>query len=341
MNRKYEFTDETVTINERILHRIRSVKNFEYVTVGELGGFVEKEENLSHDGNAWVYGNARVLGEAFVSGDAHVYGIAKVCGNAHVCNDAKVCDSAAVYGNATVCGSAIVGGNAKVCDDVKVCDDAVVCGNAIVHDNARVCDAARVCGSAIVCGNAIVSDKAQVSDDAAVYDNAKIYGHSYVYGYARVYGDAQIYDYAKVFEAAHIYGDAHVSNNERIRGGTHCITNINSDLEESIRVQTGLIPVNGEVIAYKQVQKDLTSFYDPDFKYEVGKIAEAKDPDESVASCTSGLHFSNANYWNGREVVAKSTFLIARIKLEDIITVQEGKIRCRKAEIIGKYDIKV
>lgn len=28
---------------------------------GDLGGFVERDENLSHDGNAWVYGNARVF----------------------------------------------------------------------------------------------------------------------------------------------------------------------------------------------------------------------------------------------------------------------------------------
>lgn len=37
---------------------------------GELGGYVEKEENVSQDGNAWVYGNARVSGNAWVYGDA-------------------------------------------------------------------------------------------------------------------------------------------------------------------------------------------------------------------------------------------------------------------------------
>lgn len=49
---------------------------------GELGGYVEKEENLSNDGNAWVSGNARVYGDAWVSGDAMVYGNARVYGDA-------------------------------------------------------------------------------------------------------------------------------------------------------------------------------------------------------------------------------------------------------------------
>lgn len=33
---------------------------------GELGGYVEKEENLDHEGNAWVSGNALVYGDALV-----------------------------------------------------------------------------------------------------------------------------------------------------------------------------------------------------------------------------------------------------------------------------------
>lgn len=31
---------------------------------GELGGYIEKEENLDYDGDAWVYGDACVSGNA-------------------------------------------------------------------------------------------------------------------------------------------------------------------------------------------------------------------------------------------------------------------------------------
>ena len=40
------------------MYRIKSLIDFEDVKAGDLGGYVEKEENLSQSGNAWVYGNA-------------------------------------------------------------------------------------------------------------------------------------------------------------------------------------------------------------------------------------------------------------------------------------------
>ena len=74
MVKKYELTDETVRINSIILHRIKALTDFGDVDAGDLGGWVESERNLSHDGNAWVYGNARVYGNACVSGNARVGG---------------------------------------------------------------------------------------------------------------------------------------------------------------------------------------------------------------------------------------------------------------------------
>ena len=78
MNKKYELTDETQEWNGRTLHRIRALADFGDVKAGELGGWIEKEENLSHNGNAWVYGDAQVCGDAWVYGDAQVYGNAEI-----------------------------------------------------------------------------------------------------------------------------------------------------------------------------------------------------------------------------------------------------------------------
>ena len=105
--KKFELTSESiVNIFGKRLFRIKALVEFGSVKEGELGGFVEKEENLSHEGGAWVYGNARVSGNAKVYGDARVYGDAWVYGNAWVCDDAWV------YGDAKVCGDAWVCGNA-------------------------------------------------------------------------------------------------------------------------------------------------------------------------------------------------------------------------------------
>ena len=58
---------------------------------GELGGFIEKEENLSQEGDAWVSDNAQVFGDAQVSGTARVYDDACVSGTACLKSDADHC----------------------------------------------------------------------------------------------------------------------------------------------------------------------------------------------------------------------------------------------------------
>ena len=86
--KKYEFTGETKEIKllfrTAVLHRIRATVSFGFVKIGDLGGWIEKEENLSHEGKAWVCGDAEVWGNAKVCGDAKVWGNAEVCGDAKV-----------------------------------------------------------------------------------------------------------------------------------------------------------------------------------------------------------------------------------------------------------------
>lgn len=56
--KKYEFTGETKIRCGITLHRIRALKDFGVVCAGDIGGWIEKESNLSHEGNCWVYGEA-------------------------------------------------------------------------------------------------------------------------------------------------------------------------------------------------------------------------------------------------------------------------------------------
>ena len=73
--KKFELTDEFITnAFGNKLFRIKALVDFGTIKSGELGGFVEKKENLSNDSNAWVSGDARVYGDAQVSGDARVSG---------------------------------------------------------------------------------------------------------------------------------------------------------------------------------------------------------------------------------------------------------------------------
>ena len=68
--KKYELTSETKVFLGKTLYRIKALVQFGNVNAGDLGGWIEKEENLSQSGNAWVYGDARVSGNAWVYGDA-------------------------------------------------------------------------------------------------------------------------------------------------------------------------------------------------------------------------------------------------------------------------------
>lgn len=77
--KKYELlADDTIEFYGRTLHRIKACKDFGNVKSGELGGYIESENNLSQAGDCWVYGNARVCGNAWV------YDSARVCGNAEI-----------------------------------------------------------------------------------------------------------------------------------------------------------------------------------------------------------------------------------------------------------------
>ena len=70
MEKKYKLTEETKEWCGRTLHRIEALKDFGDVKAGDKGGWIEKEENLSHQGDAWVYGNAQVSGNAKVYDNA-------------------------------------------------------------------------------------------------------------------------------------------------------------------------------------------------------------------------------------------------------------------------------
>ena len=98
MEKKFELTDKFVFNTFGIkLFQIKCTKSFKYAKEGDLGGYVEKDENLDQEsdawvsGNAWVYGNAQVSGNAWVSGNARVSGDAWVSGNADIENDNNHC----------------------------------------------------------------------------------------------------------------------------------------------------------------------------------------------------------------------------------------------------------
>ena len=149
MDNKYEL----IPSDKEGLYRIKALKDFYDVKKGDIGGYIQSENNLSHYGNCWIYDNAVVRDNAKVYGDAKVH------------NNAKVYDNAFVMGNAIVCGNARVRNNAQVCDNAIVRNNAQVCDNARVCDNAKIGGKARIEGYTVIQGNADVSGDAIISSD--------------------------------------------------------------------------------------------------------------------------------------------------------------------------------
>ena len=118
--KKYELNSETIEIDGTILHRIKALKDFSDVKAGDLGGWIEKEDNLSQSGDAWIGGDAKVYSDAVVFGNA------------------RVDENAVVFGQAKVYDNARVDGNTQVSDGAEISDNAVVFGNAEIYGNAQV-----------------------------------------------------------------------------------------------------------------------------------------------------------------------------------------------------------
>lgn len=84
------------------------------VKKGDLGGWIESEENLSQDGCCWIGDEATVCANAKVEHGAIVRGHAAVVGDAWV------------QGRATVDGYAVVSEGAWIKDDEKDVLEAVL-----------------------------------------------------------------------------------------------------------------------------------------------------------------------------------------------------------------------
>lgn len=188
MNKKYKLTDETIMYYGRELHRIESLRNFNSIEIGQKGGFIESEDNLSHEGNCWVYENAKVYDNAIVSEDAHI------CYNAEVYQDAKVYGNALIEGYAKVIGKAQVYGTAHINEYSLICEYAQVFDGAYITDVATIKDYAKVYGKTLVRGYTTITNHAEIYGNAVVKDMSYICGKSKVYNHAFVEGNARIYN---------------------------------------------------------------------------------------------------------------------------------------------------
>lgn len=186
-NKKYELVKDDFThVNNKKLYRIKSLRDFGKVKTGDLGGFIEKEENLSHEGNCWVYNEAKVFDDAIVEHDAQVKNMACAYEQATIRDKALVMDASQVRGNGNVYGAAILSGLAVVQDF------AWIDGRAQVFERATISGVACIMDKAMVHEQAVVTGQTRVSGSAEISGEATVRGIVHISGDAEISGDAVI-----------------------------------------------------------------------------------------------------------------------------------------------------
>lgn len=138
-------SDGEMSIVEIKLYRIQALKTFTkpggynpVVHVGELGGYVEAEDNLSQDGNCWLFDKARVKD------------------GGKVLDDAIVCDKSLISKNSIIRGRSVIGGhcfvtNQSVIIDSRLEGNVTVTGYSIIHSGSYLYGDIKVDKSDIGC----------------------------------------------------------------------------------------------------------------------------------------------------------------------------------------------
>jgi hypothetical protein len=119
MEKKYELLiGDCLRAGDRTVYRIRALRNFGDIRRGDLGGYIENESSLAHDGEAWVqdaaqvYGpNGSVMDNARIRGEAWILG--RVDGDAQICDLVVIGEGAHVGGRTILCGDDIVSGEVR------------------------------------------------------------------------------------------------------------------------------------------------------------------------------------------------------------------------------------
>ena len=151
--KKYEITDIAHPDNPK-LHRIRALTDVGTdVHKGDLGGFVETEDNLDQEGFAWIGKDAIACEDSYIGGDAILADSAVARDSAYVGNNAVIADHAVVQDNAIVCDGLLTG-KSCVCGYAVIRQDEQTLCAPIIDGSARVYG--EISGNVVCRGNAVV-----------------------------------------------------------------------------------------------------------------------------------------------------------------------------------------
>ena len=232
-SKKYElYKSEAKAIKGHTLFRIRALRDIPLfgVKTGDFGGFIEYEDNLSHDGNAWVedgaavYGNSLIARDTLISGQAIVYN-SKLWGRMLVDGNAEISNCEIKAKILTITNHAFLENVSVDIEKGKICgkstlknvfgrtnlqnflmeDEAQVIGKVEEHmliggENISLLGKARISYAFALLGSNIT-----IKDDVSVEEGVTIHGKDIsLSDYARISGKVTLRDNLAVSELGHV-----------------------------------------------------------------------------------------------------------------------------------------
>ena len=159
-NKKYEILmdeENTIEFEGHTLHRIKALKDFNDVKKGDIGGFVENDNNLSHPGDCWIYDDAKAMD------------------NSRMYNDSEMHD------NSIVCGYSRMYNNSRMYDNSIMCDYSKMRGYSKMYGNSRIYN------------NSIMYDYSEIHDKSVMYGDSEMHGNSRLYGDSELNNKFKLY----------------------------------------------------------------------------------------------------------------------------------------------------
>ena len=192
--KKYELIKESKDyFLGREMFRIRALKDFGNVKAGDIGGWVCSYNNLSQEGNCWIYDNAECLD------------------NARIFDNAMMFDNAIMFGNSVMYDNAVMLNNSIMYDNSKMFNKAKMFDNSIMCNNAEMCGNATMYDSSIMYDNSKMFNNSKMYDEARMYDNALMFNDSKMFGNSKMYNNAKMFDYAILDKDKLLYGSINKS----------------------------------------------------------------------------------------------------------------------------------
>lgn len=92
------------------LYRVKAVREFSDISIGDIGGYVQGYHNLSHKGNCWVYDDSKLLNNAKLSENAKTYGKSIIAKESSISGNIILTESSWITGRSIITGNRILSG---------------------------------------------------------------------------------------------------------------------------------------------------------------------------------------------------------------------------------------